>query len=36
MGEKETPKPEPSSRPDVEVVFREVLGTGDSKPRNEQ
>lgn len=36
MSDKETPVPEPSSRPDVEVVFREVLGTGDSKPRNEK
>jgi hypothetical protein len=36
MSDKENPAPEPPSRPDVEVVFREVLGTGDSKPRNEQ
>lgn len=36
MSEKETPASEPSSRPDVEVVFREVLSTGGSKPRNER
>ena len=35
MGDNEDSTPEPaSSRPDVEVVFKEVMATQDGKPRD--
>lgn len=34
MGDNESSMPEPApARPDVEVVFREVMATGDHKPK---